>query len=106
MAHTDVALVLKLGGIPYIFYGADGTYVAAAPAGYPVTPFTCVNCIDLTSVRPIREEMPKFGGIAKASTYTLTLRDRSDIGALFSRTLEGVTPRSNLNITLEAEAIQ
>lgn len=98
MLHNNVAIVVTLGGIREVFYGADGVYTPDPGSGR-----IGVNCIDLRSVGSFREEMPRFGGIAKPSGLKFTLRDRGGvIGPLFSRTLEGVT-RSALSATLPAE---
>lgn len=94
--HNNIAIVVTLGGIREVFYGADGTYTA--PAGR-----TAINCIDLKGVGSFREEMPRFGGIAKPSGLQVTLGDRGGlVGPLLSRTIEGVT-RSALAATVPAE---
>lgn len=84
MAHNNIAIVLRFGGIREVFYGADGVY---SPGGSYVP----INCIDLQRVGSLREEMPKFGGVAKPSGLTFTLTDRGGaLSELFSATPEGV----------------
>ena len=97
--HANVAIVVTLGGIREVFYGADGVYTPPDTSDR-----IGINCIDLGSVGSFREEMPRFGGIAKPSGIRLTLIDRGgQIGALLSRTIAGVT-RSALSATIPASA--
>lgn len=95
---ATLAVVVKIEGIPVVLYGA------AKPASYtPEAGYTAINCIRLESVKSLREEMPAFGGIAKASGFTLELVDRDGlIGPLFSRTPESVT-NAGLAVTLDAD---
>lgn len=96
MAHNNIAIVLRFGGIREVFYGADGIY---APGGSYIP----INCIDLTKIGALREEMPKFGGIAKPSGITFTLTDRNGaLSELFSATVEDVK-KATLAVSLLAE---
>lgn len=96
MAHSNVAIVVRLCGIREVFYGADGVYT---PGGS----YIGVNCVDLTAIGSLREEMPKFGGVAKPSGLTFSLIDRHFVlSELFSATIEDVK-HATLATSLPAE---
>jgi hypothetical protein len=96
MPHNNIAIVLRFGGVREVLYGGDGTY---APGGSHVA----INCIDLQRVGSLREEMPKFGGVAKPSGLSFTLVDRHGaLSELFSATVEQVK-KATLAVSLPAE---
>lgn len=95
--HNNVAIVVTFGGIRQIFYGGDGVYTPED------TSRVAINCISVKETGSFREEMPRFGGIAKPSGLRLTLEDRGgQLGELLSKTLAGVTASALLS-TVPAE---
>jgi len=101
---TRDAIVLSFGGVRVRLYGGQGIYTPAQPTAYPAAlPNCALNCLQLSGFSALRQELPRFGGVGKPSTQTLTVHDRGgEIGALFGPTLEGVA-RNTLASTVQAE---